>query len=67
MYDAPVLERYGTFRDLTAGDGSNGNHPLDNAKRPDANDLATVYGPGGNTGCNLHAQPWSHAGNCISG
>jgi hypothetical protein len=51
-----VLERYGTFRDLTAG------HPLDNAKRPSVDDLATVYGQGGNGGCNLNAQPWSHAG-----
>jgi hypothetical protein len=56
MYDTPMLERYGTLRELTAG------HPLDNAKRPLVNDLATVYGPGDNVGCNIHAQPWSHAG-----
>ena len=58
MYVAPELEKYGTFRELTA----KGNHPLDNAKRPLVNDLATVFGPGGNVGCNTHAQPWSHAG-----
>ena len=56
MYVAPELEKYGTFRDLTAG------HPTDNAKRTSVNDLATVYGPGGNIGCNLNAQPWSNAG-----
>lgn len=56
MYVAPELERYGTFRELTAG------RPDDNAKRPSVNDLATVYGQGGNDGCNLNAQPWSHAG-----
>lgn len=60
MYDAPVLERFGTFRELTAG------HPSDNAKRTGPNDLATVFGPGGNIGCNPHAQPWSHAGCPIS-
>ena len=80
MYDTPILEAYGTLRELTLGNGNGGNgggvgggvggggvmgnHPLDNAKRPSVNDLATVFGPGGNTGCNLHAMPWSHAGNC---
>lgn len=57
MYDTPVLERYGTLRDLTAQ-----NYPPNSAKRPSVNDLATVFGPGGNDGCNLHAQPHSHAG-----
>jgi hypothetical protein len=57
MYSAPVLEKFGTFRELTAQ-----NYPPDSAKRPAVNDLATVFGPGGNIGCNLHAQPWSHAG-----
>jgi hypothetical protein len=58
MYQTPVLERYGTLRDLTA------QFLGDNAKRPSIDDLATVNGgnPGGNDGCNLHAQPWSHAG-----
>jgi hypothetical protein len=56
MYVAPELEKYGTFRQLTA------DHPLDNAKRTLVNDLATVYGPGDNVGCNTDAQPWSHAG-----
>ncbi len=56
MYAAPALEKYGTLRNLTEG------HPTDNAKRTLVNDLATVYGPGGNVGCNIHAQPWSHAG-----
>jgi len=56
MYVAPVLEKYGTLRDLTAG------HPAGNAKRPSVNDLAAVYGPGDNIGCNLNAQPWSSAG-----
>jgi hypothetical protein len=51
-----ILEKFGTLRDLTAG------HPVGNAKRPLVNDLATVYGPGDNVGCNIHAQPWSHAG-----
>lgn len=57
MYHAPVLEKYGTLREMTAQ-----NYPPDSAKRPAVNDLATVFGPGGNVGCNLHAQPWSHAG-----
>lgn len=58
MYSAPVLESYGTFRDLTA------DWPDNNAKRPSVNDLATVFGQGGNDGCNLHAQPSppTHAG-----
>jgi hypothetical protein len=58
MYAAPMLERYGTLRDLTAGDSDT------NAKRPLVNDLATVFGPGENIGCNLNAQPSppTHAG-----
>ena len=56
MYDSPSLENYGTLRNLTA------DHPPSNAKRPSINDLATVYGPGDNIGCNLHAQPGSSAG-----
>lgn len=59
MYEAPVLVQYGTFRELTL------HHPTTNAKRPLVNDLATVFGPGGNTGCNTHAQWFSHAG-CMS-
>jgi hypothetical protein len=62
MYVAPVLEKYGTLRDLTAGGGHGPTIHTDNGKRPLVNDLATVYGPGGNVGCNIHAQPWSHAG-----
>jgi hypothetical protein len=60
MYHTPVLERYGTLRDLTA------DPPDDNAKRPEVDDLAAVFGQGGNDGCNLDAQPHSHAG-CPSG
>jgi hypothetical protein len=62
MYDAPLLERYGTLRELTA-------HSDDNAKRPSVNDIATVFGQGGNDGCNLHAQPSppTHAGCPFSG
>lgn len=58
MYETPVLEHYGTLRELTGG------WPEDNAKRPSVDDLATVYGQGGNDGCNLHAQPSppTHAG-----
>jgi len=60
MYEAPKLVCYGSFRELTA------KPPTNNAKRtPLVNDLATVFGPGGNVGCNVHAMPWSHAG-CVS-
>ncbi len=63
MYIAPELETYGTFRELTA------DNPLDNAKRTLVNDLATVFGPGDNVGCNINAQPSppTHAGCPISG
>ena len=58
MYVKPELEKYGTFRELTA-----------NAKRQLVNDLATVFGPGDNIGCNINAQPSppTHAGCPISG
>jgi len=58
MYDTPMLETYGTFRELTAG------WPPGNAKRPSVNDIATVFGQADNDGCNLHAQPSppTHAG-----
>lgn len=59
MYDTPQLVCYGRFRELTAS------APNNNAKRTLVNDLATVYGPGANVGCNPHATPWSHAG-CVS-
>jgi hypothetical protein len=62
MYQTPVLEQYGTFRELTA-DGNS-------AKRIGLNDLATVLnaqseGDSDNVGCNPRAQPFSHAG-CMS-
>jgi hypothetical protein len=64
MYVAPVLEKYGTLRDLTEGKGGT-DHTINAKRYPLMNDLATVFGPGGNFGCNYHAQPWSHAG-CLA-
>lgn len=58
MYHTPVLERYGTLRELTAD-------PSDNAKRPDVNDLATVFAEDENDGCNPNAQPGASAA-CVS-
>jgi hypothetical protein len=57
MYETPLLERYGTFRELTLGN---------TAKRDGVNDLASVLNSqnsaSDNDGCNPKAQPWSHAG-----
>jgi hypothetical protein len=50
MYHTPVLERYGTLRELTS-----------DAKRPELDDLATVFGQGENDGCNLDAEGGSSA------
>lgn len=61
MYETPMLERYGSFRDLTMK-GGNGN----SAKKAGVNDLASVLNSPNsqspNIGCNPMAQPWSHAG-----
>jgi hypothetical protein len=62
MYETPMLEQYGTFRELTATGNT--------AKRLGVNDLASVLnqqseGESDNTGCNPQSQPWSYAG-CMS-
>lgn len=62
-YATPVLERFGTFRELTLGPNT--------AKKLGLNDLATVLnsdseGDSDNTGCNPRAQNHSHAGGCTS-
>ena len=68
MYERPLLERYGTFRELTmagGGGGGNGN----SAKRLGVNDVASVLNSmnsnSPNVGCNPMAQPHSAAG-CAS-
>lgn len=61
MYETPQLERYGTFRELTAA-GDSGN----SAKRLGVNDVASVLNSlnssSPNVGCNPRAQPHSAAG-----
>ena len=62
MYETPMLELYGTFRDLTTEGNS--------AKRLGVNDLASVLNSqnsaSDNDGCNPRAQDHSHAGGCMS-
>lgn len=62
MYETPMLERYGSFRDLTMKGNT--------AKKEGINDLASVLNSpnsnSANDGCNPRARPWSHAGNCLS-
>ena len=61
MYETPLLERYGSFRELTMKGNT--------AKRSGVNDLASVLNTqqsnSPNDGCNPQAMPWSHAG-CFS-
>lgn len=63
MYETPLLERYGAFRELTAAaGGTSGN----SAKRLGVNDVASVLNSlnssSPNVGCNPRAQPHSAAG-----
>ena len=62
MYETPMLERYGSFRDLTMSGNT--------AKKAGINDLASVLNTqqsdSANDGCNPRSRPWSHSGNCLS-
>ncbi len=69
MYERPRLERYGTFRELTAAAGGSGGNAGNSAKRLGVNDVASVLNSmnsnSPNVGCNPMAQPHSAAG-CAS-
>jgi len=56
MYHKPTLDRYGTLRELTADVVP----PNGNTTVPD--DIASLPGHGGNTGCNDNAEPGTPAG-----